>query len=84
MLFRSDYEAYAWFGVVVAAATPRDIVTRMNADIVAVLRQPDMAQRLDKVGANVAATTVEEFARFLGAEHQRWSAAVKAAKVTVQ
>lgn len=79
-----DYEAYAWFGVVVAAGTPRDIVARMNADIVAVLRQPDMAQRLDKVGANVAATTVEEFARFLGAEHQRWSAAVKAAKVTVQ
>ncbi len=79
-----DYEAYAWFGVVVASGTPREIVTRMNADIVAVLRQPEMQERLDKVGANVAATSIEEFARFLSAEHQRWSAAVKAAKVTVQ
>ena len=79
-----EYEAYAWFGVVVAAATPRDIVTKMNADIVAVLRQPDMVERLRNLGADVAATTPEEFGRFLNAEHARWSAAVKAAKVTVQ
>lgn len=79
-----DYEAYAWFGVVVAAATPRDIVAKMNADIVAVLRMPDVAERLKNLGADVAATTAEEFGRFLQAEHTRWSAAVKAANVTVQ
>lgn len=79
-----EYEAYAWFGVVVAAATPRAIVARMNADIVAVLRHPDTAQRLDKLGADVAASSVDEFARFLDAEHRRWSVAVKAAGVTVQ
>ena len=79
-----EYEAYAWFGVVVAAATPKDIVAKMNADIVAVLRQPDMVERLKNLGADVAANTPEEFGRFLNAEHARWSAAVKAAKVTVQ
>lgn len=79
-----EYEAYAWFGVVVAAATPKDIVAKINADIVAVLRQPDMAERLKNLGADVAANTPEEFGRFLNAEHARWSAAVKAAKVTVQ
>jgi tripartite-type tricarboxylate transporter receptor subunit TctC len=79
-----EYEAYAWFGVVVAAATPKDIVAKMNADIVAVLRAPEMVERLKNLGADVAATTTEEFARFLQAEHGRWSAAVKAAKVTVQ
>jgi tripartite-type tricarboxylate transporter receptor subunit TctC len=79
-----EYEAYAWFGVVVAAATPKDIVAKMNADIVAVLRQPDMVERLRNLGADVAANTPEEFGRFLNAEHARWSAAVKAAKVTVQ
>lgn len=79
-----EYEAYAWFGVVVAAATPKDIVAKMNADIVAVLRQPDMVERLRNMGTDVAATTPEEFGRFLDAEHARWSAAVKAAKVTVQ
>lgn len=79
-----EYEAYAWFGVVVAAATPREIVTKMNADIGAVLRMPDVAEKLKNLGADVAATTPEEFGRFLNAEHLRWSAAVKAAKVTVQ
>ncbi|MFZ9297612.1 MAG: Bug family tripartite tricarboxylate transporter substrate binding protein [Hylemonella sp.] len=79
-----DYEAYAWFGVVVAAATPKEIVSKMNSDIVAVLRAPDMVERLKNLGTDVAATSPEEFGRFLQAEHQRWSAAVKAANVTVQ
>lgn len=79
-----EYEAYAWFGVVAPAATPRDIIAKLNADIVAVLKSPDVSERLAAQGADVAATTAEEFGRFLAAEHVRWSAAVKAANVTVQ
>ena len=79
-----EYEAYAWFGVVAPAATPRDIVARLNADIVAVLKSPDVSERLAAQGADVAATSADEFGRFLAAEHVRWSAAVKAANVTVQ
>ncbi len=79
-----DYEAYAWFGVTAPAATPRDIIAKLNADIVAVLKSPDVSERLAAQGADVAATSVEEFARFLAAEHARWSAAVKAANVIVQ
>jgi tripartite-type tricarboxylate transporter receptor subunit TctC len=79
-----EYEAYAWFGVTAPAATPKDIISKLNADIVAVLRSADVSERLAAQGADVAATSVEEFARFLGAEHARWSAAVKAANVVVQ
>lgn len=79
-----DYESYAWFGVVVAAGTAKEIVAKMNADIVAALRQPDMIERMRNLGVDVAATTVEEFSRHLNAEHARWSAAVRAAKVTVE
>ena len=79
-----DYEAYAWFGVTAPAATPKEIVARLNADIVAVLKSPDVSERLAAQGADVAATSVEEFSRFLTAEHARWSAAVKAANVVVQ
>lgn len=79
-----DYEAYAWFGVTAPAATPKDIVARLNADIVAVLKSPDVSERLAAQGADVAATSVEDFGRFLAAEHARWSAAVKAANVVVQ
>jgi tripartite-type tricarboxylate transporter receptor subunit TctC len=79
-----DYEAYAWFGVTAPAATPKDVIAKLNADIVAVLKSADVAERLAAQGADVAATSVEEFGRFLGAEHARWSAAVKAANVVVQ
>ena len=79
-----ENEAYAWFGVVAPAATPRDVVAKLNADIVAVLKSPDVSERLIAQGADVAATSAEEFGRFLAAEHVRWSAAVKAANVVVQ
>ena len=79
-----DYEAYAWFGVVAAAATPKDVLAKLNADIVAALKSPDVAERLAGQGADVAGSTVDEFGRFLTSEHARWSAAVKAANVVVQ
>jgi tripartite-type tricarboxylate transporter receptor subunit TctC len=80
----TQYEAYAWFGVTAPAATPADVLGRLNADIVAALKSPDVAERLSAQGADIAGTTAEEFGRFLASEHARWSAAVKAANVTVQ
>jgi tripartite-type tricarboxylate transporter receptor subunit TctC len=79
-----DYEALAWFGVVAPAATPRDVVAKLSADIVAALRSPDVSEKLAAQGAEIAGTTPEEFGQFLGREHARWSEAVKAANVTVQ
>jgi tripartite-type tricarboxylate transporter receptor subunit TctC len=79
-----DYEALAWFGVVAPAATPRDTVAKLSADIVAALKSPDVSERLAAQGAEVAGTTPEEFGQFLAREHARWSEAVKAANVTVQ
>ena len=79
-----NYEAYAWFGVVAPAATPRDIIAKINADIVAVLKTPAVAESLAAQGADVAITTSEEFGKFLDAEHVRWSSAVKAANVKIE
>jgi tripartite-type tricarboxylate transporter receptor subunit TctC len=79
-----DYEALAWFGVVAPAATPRDVVAKLSADIVAAVRSPDVSEKLAAQGAEVAGTTPEEFGQFLVREHARWSEAVKAANVTVQ
>ena len=79
-----DYEALAWFGVVAPAATPREAIARLNADIVAALKSPDVSEKLAAQGAEVAGTSAEEFGQFLGREHARWSEAVKAANVTVQ
>jgi len=79
-----NYEAYAWFGVVAPAATPKDIIAKINADIVAVLKTPAVADSLAAQGADVAITTPEEFGKFLDAEHVRWSSAVKAANIRIE
>ncbi len=79
-----NYESYAWFGVVAPAATPKDVVVKINADIVAVLKMKDVADNLAAQGADVAITTPEEFGKFLDAEHARWSQAVKAANIKIE
>ena len=78
-----NYEAYAWFGVVVAANTPKDIVNKLNADIVAILKTPETAEKLKGLGTDPAPTSIEDFSKFLNAEHIRWSAAVKSSNITI-
>lgn len=79
-----DYEALAWFGVVAPAATPREIVARLATEINAILKTPEVRDRLAAQGAEVASATPEEFGRFLDREHARWSLAVKAANIKIE
>lgn len=78
-----DYEASFWFGVVAPAATPREIVERLSAALVAAVKAPDVADKLVALGAEIAGTSPDGYARFLAAEHARWSQAVKAANVKI-
>ena len=55
------YEARAWFGVLAPAGTPRPTVTRLNAEIVKIVRSPDMRERLLADGAEAIGSTAEEF-----------------------
>ena len=78
------FDVSIWHGLYAPKGTPADVIAKLNADIVAVLKSPDVSERLAAQGADVAATSIEDFGRFLAAEHARWSAAVKAANVVVQ
>ena len=77
------YESYSWAGVVVSAATPRDIVTKLNADIVKALNDPGVKQRLLDAGCEANPGTQAEFARFLRAEIVKYTKVVKDANVKV-
>jgi tripartite-type tricarboxylate transporter receptor subunit TctC len=79
-----DYEAHAWFGLVAPGATPRNVVAKINRDVVDILKSPEVLERFASLGVDAAPTTVEAFTRFLAQEHVRWSAAVKAAGVKVE
>ena len=72
-----DYDMTAWWGVAVAARTPRAVVTKLHDDIVRVLNMPDVRERLSGQGVEVAGTTPQQFEAFVREEIVRWGKAVK-------
>ena len=75
------YELSVWFGVLAPAGTPRDIIGRLNAEIVKVLNSADVKDRFGKQGVEVRTSTPEQFGEFLRAEVARWAKVVKDADI---
>ena len=78
------YEAATWFGLFAPAATPRDIITKLNADAASALNVPEVKERMAAQGLFVVASSPEQFATFLKAEIPRWTKVVKDAGVKPQ
>ena len=75
------YDVSVWFGILTVAGTPRDIVQRLNAEIVKILTSAEIKERFGKMGVQVVAGSPEEFQRFLNAEVARWADVVRAANI---
>ncbi|HTD91550.1 MAG TPA: tripartite tricarboxylate transporter substrate binding protein [Burkholderiales bacterium] len=75
----TGYESATWYGVVAPVATPRAIITRLNNEIVAILKQPELRDRLAAEGAEPLGSTPEEFGRHLKSEIAKWARVAKAA-----
>jgi tripartite-type tricarboxylate transporter receptor subunit TctC len=71
------FEAITWHGVVVPSATPAPLIERLNRDIVDVLRMPDLRERLESLGAELAAGTPRDFADYIAREIPKWTKVVK-------
>jgi tripartite-type tricarboxylate transporter receptor subunit TctC len=78
----TGYEVSGWYGVVVPARTPPEIVSTLNRLVTTVLRRPDVVNTLAAHGAEVIASTPEAFGAHMDAEIARWSKVVKAAGIT--
>jgi tripartite-type tricarboxylate transporter receptor subunit TctC len=72
------YEAVAWYGVFAPDGTPRDIVTRLNTEIVRIVRSPEVRELFLKQGAESYATTPEDFTKIVQADVAKWAKVVKA------
>jgi tripartite-type tricarboxylate transporter receptor subunit TctC len=62
------YEVSGWFGVVAPAGTPADVVAKLNAAVVAALKDPEVAKRIHDIGMEPVPTTPAEFAAHIGSE----------------
>ncbi len=78
------YELTNWFGLVVPAATPRDLVTRFQGDVSKVLAQPDVRDKLQAMGADVIGSMPDRFAAFMRAETAKWGKVIKAANIRAE
>lgn len=77
------YEVTQWSGMLGPAGLPRAIVTRLNAEIMKILRKPEMRERLLAGGAEPGSGSPEEFNAFMKAETAKWSRVVKLVKLDV-
>lgn len=77
----TGYEANTWIGLLAPAATPRDIVTRLNAELVKILKLPEIQERLSSQGAEPVGSSPEQFDAFLRSEVAKWGKVIRDAKV---
>jgi tripartite-type tricarboxylate transporter receptor subunit TctC len=78
------FEAVAWFGMVAPPGTPKDVINKLNAEIVKALNAPELRQRLTDGGSDVIGNSPEEADRFLKSEIAKWGKVVKAAKISAE
>lgn len=78
------FEVDSWQGVCAPSATPAAVLDKLNTDINAVLRIPEIRQRLDELVMVGPQTTREEFDQFIRAEIAKWAKVIKDAKIPLQ
>lgn len=77
------FEVSNWTGVFAPAGTSAAIVTKLNTEIVRIMRLPDVQERLPKQGLTFTPGTPQQFAAFVKSERDKWGALVKAVGVKV-
>ena len=75
------YESSAWYGVLAPAGTPADIVNKLNAEIVGILKQPETNERLSQEGAEPVGNTPAQFGAHIKSEIEKWRKVIRAAGI---
>src|SRR5450755_214239 len=78
------YEVISWQAIFAPAGTPKPIVERLHNEIAKILRDPEMQERLGKLGMQGADMSLEQIAAFQKAEVARWAAVIKAANIKLE
>lgn len=71
-----------WYGVLAPAATPRELINRLNSEVVKVLKDPATRKLFTSRGTDPLTSTPDEFARFIKSEAERWGKVVRASGAT--
>jgi tripartite-type tricarboxylate transporter receptor subunit TctC len=73
----TGYESGVWFGLMVPAGTPKDIIARLNAEAVKGAKSPEFVKRMHDLGYNIIPGTPEQMAEMIKAEIARWTPIIR-------
>ena len=76
-------ESYAWYGFFGRAGTPKDLIAKLNAEAIRVMKGPDFKNVYAETGSEYVGDTPENFAKFITAEGAKWAKVVKDSGATV-
>lgn len=76
------FDVSSWFALFVPAKTPREIIARMHADTKTALADPQVADKLGKLGAEIVGSSPAELSAFLKAESDKWGSLIKEIGIT--
>ena len=71
------FEVISWWGLLGQAAMPKDIVARLNSEIVKAMASPDAQTRIGALGADIKTSTPEQFAAYIKSEQAKWGRVIK-------
>ena len=77
------FDMSTWWGIVAPAAVSKDIINKLNTEMVKAIRQPDAKEKISGVGADIVGNTPDEFAAFIRAETEKYARIVKAANIKI-
>ena len=78
------YAATNWYGMLAPAATPANIIERLNRDMNAALKAPDVVGQLKDMGIDAAPSSPAELARFIAAEQKKWTPIIRKSNIKVE
>ncbi len=78
------FQYVTWYALLAPAATPKDVIAKINTDSVRILSQPDMIERFASQGAEPAPGTPEALGQFMREEHEGWKKVIKAANIKLE
>jgi tripartite-type tricarboxylate transporter receptor subunit TctC len=73
-----------WYGVVAPAGTPRDVIVRINREIVKVMQTPDVREKFAQQGIEPETSTPERFAQLIRDEYARWSKVIRTTGIRLE
>ncbi len=73
-----------WFGILAPAGTPKDVVTRLNTEIVKIINAPDFRKKMEEIGAETVGNTPDQMAKQIKDDTDRYAKLVKDAKVVIE